>query len=74
MKAKEIATLPPGSVVRLPHLKAPFNTYEWIRMEDAPGMHFMGGLFCPVTGEWSLWYGLCWMEDEVELVKQGGKQ
>ena len=71
MKAGEIQTLPPGSIVRLPHLPAPFNTYEWIRMADAPLMHFTGGLFCAVTGEWTSWAHLCWMEDEVELVKKG---
>lgn len=71
MKAEEIQTLPPGSVVRLPHLKAPFNTYEWIRMVDAPDMHFRGGLFCPVTGGWAQWSHLCLGEQEVELVKKG---
>lgn len=73
MKAKEIDALPPGSVVRIPKLAAPFNTYEWVRMEDAPGMHFKGGVFCPVTGEWYTWSSLCWMEDDVELVKKGEK-
>jgi hypothetical protein len=71
MKAKEIDALPPGSVLRIPLLAAPFNTYEWVRMQDAPSMQFTGGLFCPVTGEWTGWQSLCWMEDEVELVKQG---
>ena len=70
MKAKEIDALPPGAVVHIPQLTPPFNTYEWVRMQDAPGMHFKGGLFCPVTGEWYMWPSLCYMEDEVVLVKE----
>lgn len=71
IRAEEIDNLRPGSVVRLPHLDAPYNTYEWVRMQDARGMHFTGGLFCPTTGEWMAWMGLCYMDQEVELVKGG---
>jgi len=73
VKAQDIDSLPPGSVVRIPLLATPFNTYEWVRMEDAPSIHFTGGLFCPVTCEWTGWQSLCLREDEVELVKQGEK-
>lgn len=65
IKASEIDALPPGAMVRLPD-----DPRVWIRMEDAPRMHFTGGLFCPTTGEWYGWQSLCWMEDEVEIVME----
>jgi len=63
IKARDIDSLPPGSRVRL-------LDREWVRMQDAPSMHFTGGLFCPVTGEWSEWYSLCYGEDEIKLIER----
>ena len=64
MKAKEIDALPPGSRVRL-------LDREWVRMTDWPERHISGAICDPASGEWSEWSSLCWMEDEVELVKKG---
>lgn len=69
IKALEIDDLPPGSVVRLPNFKN-----DWVRMVDAPAMHFNGGLFCPTTGEWYDWQSLCWIGDEVELIKTNNEE
>lgn len=74
MKAKDIDSLPPGSVLRIPQLPAPYNTYEWIRMEDWTERHIQGCVFCPVTGWWDDWRKMCFMDDEVELVKEGPPQ
>jgi len=64
IKAEEIDTLPPGSVIRA-------NGNDWVRITDWSDRHIRGYLCHIDSGNWIGWQSLFLSQDEVELVKRG---
>ena len=67
MRAEEIQDLPAGSVVRI-------NDVEWVRMADSDGGHIRGCICNPKDGDWMKWSHLCFLDDEVTLIRKGATQ